>query len=78
VEELAGALPDGMVAWLGVPSSLFCQGLPDEEILEFGQRIIDSLAGRVILNVGDILPPNGDYRQVVALGELADNHNAQL
>ncbi|MBW7998253.1 MAG: hypothetical protein FVQ81_17120 [Candidatus Glassbacteria bacterium] len=78
VEELAEALPEGMVTWLGVPSSLFCQGLPTEEILEFGQRIIDSLAGRVILNVGDILPPNGDFYQVVALGELAADYNNSL
>jgi hypothetical protein len=78
VEELAEALPDGMVAWLGVPSCLFCQGVPTEEILAFGQRIIDALAGRVILNVGDILPPNGDFSQVVALGELVAEHNLNI
>ncbi len=78
VEELAGALPDGMIAWLGVPSSLFCQGLPTDEILAFGQRIIDAMAGRVILNVGDILPPNGDIDQVVALGELTAEHNRTI
>lgn len=77
VEELAEALPEGMVAWLGVPSSLFCQNLPTGEILEFGQRIVDSLAGRVILNVGDILPPNGDFEQVVALGELVAQYNRE-
>ncbi len=78
VEELAGALPDGMIAWLGVPSSLFCQGLSTDEILAFGQRIIDAMAGRVILNVGDILPPNGDINQVVALGELTAEHNLNI
>ena len=69
VEELAEALPEGMVTYLGVPSSLFCQGLPTEEILAFGERIFNALAGRVIINVGDILPPNGDIYQVIALGE---------
>jgi hypothetical protein len=69
VEELAEALPERMRTYLGVPSTLFCQGLDTEEILAFGERIVKALAGRVILNVGDILPPNGDIHQVIALGE---------
>ncbi|HUU28275.1 MAG TPA: uroporphyrinogen decarboxylase family protein [archaeon] len=69
VEELAEALPEGMLTYLGVPATLFCQGLETGEILAFGERIFKALAGRVILNVGDILPPNGDIQQVVALGE---------
>jgi len=69
VEELAEALPRGMCTYLGVPASLFCQKLDTEEILEFGERIYRALAGRAILNVGDILPPNGDISQVIALGE---------
>lgn len=69
VEELADALPDGMYAYCGVPATLFCQRLPTEEILEFGGRIASALAGRGILNVGDILPPDGDIDQVIALGE---------
>ena len=75
VEELSEALPEGMVTYLGVPASLFCQGLPTGEILEFGQRICRALAGRVILNVGDILPPNGDIEQVIALGESVKEWN---
>lgn len=68
VEELAAALPPGMKSWCGVPASLFCQGLPDREILAFGDRIAAALAGRGILNIGDILPPNGNIGQVIALG----------
>jgi len=71
VEELAGALPGHMACYCGVPATLFCQHLPDEEILSFGRRILDAFAGRVILNIGDILPANGDIEQVVRLGELA-------
>ena len=71
VEELAAALPGHMACYCGVPATLFCQHLPDEEILSFGRRILDAFAGRVILNVGDILPANGDIEQVVRLGELA-------
>jgi Uroporphyrinogen decarboxylase (URO-D) len=69
VEELAEALPAGQLTYLGVPATLFCQGLEASEILAFGERIHRALAGRAILNVGDILPPNGDIEQVVALGE---------
>ena len=69
VEELAEALPASQLTYLGVPATLFCQGLDTSEILSFGERIYHNLAGRAILNVGDILPPNGDIEQVVALGE---------
>lgn len=68
VEELAGALPRGMKTYCGVPSTLFCQGLPTEEILGFADRITTSLRGRAILNIGDILPSDGNIEQVIALG----------
>jgi len=71
VEELAEALPEGMKAYCGVPSTMFCQQLPEEEIFAFADRIMNALKGRGILNVGDILPANGDIRQVIALGRYA-------
>ncbi len=71
VEELARALPAGMYCYCGVPAALFCQELDDEVIIEFGKRILDAFEGRVILNVGDILPPNGNIHQVIELGEFA-------
>ncbi|MBT4500823.1 MAG: hypothetical protein HOC74_24045 [Gemmatimonadetes bacterium] len=71
VEELADALPDGMYAFCGIPATLFCQNLLTEEILQFADRILTALKGRAVLNVGDILPPNGDIEQVIALGEYA-------
>jgi len=70
-EELARALPPTMACYCGVPATLFCQHLPDETVVDFGRRILHAFAGRVILNVGDILPPNGDVHQVVRLGEMA-------
>lgn len=69
VEELAAAMPPGMKAFCGVPATLFCQHRPTNELLRFADRIRTSLSGRGILNVGDILPPNGDIEQVIALGE---------
>lgn len=74
VEELSEALPEGMKAFCGVPSSLFCQRLPTDRILEFGERIMTSLQGRAVLNVGDILPPDGDIEQVIELGRFAGKH----
>ena len=71
VEELAAALPAGVCAFCGVPSTLFCQRRPTPEILGFGGRIRRAFAGRGFLNVGDILPPDGDIEQVIALGEFA-------
>ncbi len=75
VEELAAVLPRGMSSYCGVPATLFCQHLRDELILDFGRRILDAFAGRAILNVGDILPPNGDLFQVIRLGEMAAGYN---
>ena len=64
-------LPASMACYLGVPATLLCQGLPDAEVVAFGRRILDAFAGRVVLNIGDILPPNGDIDQVARLGEMA-------
>lgn len=69
VEELAEAMPENVYAFCGVPSTLFCQQLPTERIIEFADRILSACKGRAILNVGDILPPDGDIEQVIALGE---------
>ena len=69
VEELAAAMPERMCAWCGVPATLLCQHLPTDEIIAFGRRIADVLQGRAILNIGDILPPDADIQQVIALGE---------
>jgi len=74
-EELAAALPEGMHAHCGVPATLFTQGLPDEEILAFGERILDA-SDRFILTVGDLLPGPGDVRQVIKLGEMVKRRNA--
>ena len=51
-----------------MPATLLSQRRPTAEILAFGQRIIRALHGRGILNIGDILPSDGDIEQVIALG----------
>jgi len=81
VEELAAALgsahrpkpPVGsawpMRCYCGVPASLFTTAVSPGEITDFGERIVRAFGGKVIVNVGDILPPTGDIERVVALGE---------
>lgn len=70
VEDLASVLGPKLKAYCGVPSTLFCTHTPTEDILAYGRRIIEHLSPHVILNVGDVLPPDGDIEQVIALGAL--------
>lgn len=70
VEDLASVLGPKLKTYCGVPSTLFCTHVPTEEIISYGQRIL-ALHPNVILNVGDVLPPDGNIAQVIALGELA-------
>ena len=78
VEELAGALNKGMSCYCGVPASLFTIDLPPEQIAAFGERIVQAFKGRVIVNVGDILPPLGDINRVIALGARVQSCNPEL
>ena len=67
--ELAAALGEGQCVYCGVPSVLFTQGVGDDVILDSAREICDALQGRLVLNAGDVLPPNGDMGQVIRLGE---------
>jgi hypothetical protein len=69
-EDLRDALGEGMHAFCGIPSTFFAQGLADEVILDYARRIIDVLGEKAILNVGDILPINGDIEQVARVAEM--------
>lgn len=76
--ELAEAMPPYMTAFCGIPATLFCQRLQDEELIRAAQEIIDALRGRLFLNVGDILPANGDIQQVLKIAEYVANSNKSL
>jgi len=73
-EELAQALPANMRAYCGVPATLFTQNVDDRVVLDFGRRILDAFGGRVILNIGDILPTNADIFQMIRLGEMVSDY----
>ena len=72
-EDLAGATSGGgglrrMSCYCGVPASLFTMGVPPSSLADFAERILRAFSGRVIVNVGDILPPNGDIQAVIEIG----------
>jgi hypothetical protein len=67
-EELAAA-PGRPACYLGVPATLFVTDTPTDDICGFGLRIADAFNHKVIVNVGDILPINGDIEKVIALGK---------
>jgi len=73
LEDLRAGLGDRMHAFCGVPSTFFVQGLPDEVILDCARRIIDTFGESVILNVGDILPINGDIEQVARVADMVNS-----
>ena len=61
-----------MKAYCGVPATLCSQqALSDSEILNYGARIVNTLKGKVILNVGDVLSPTGNIEQLIKLGKWA-------
>jgi len=75
IEDLPKAMADNMKAYLGVPSSFFVHNTPLERIITFTERIIRTLKGRLILNLGDILPSNGDIYKAIEMGKWVANFN---
>jgi len=70
VDQLAEATKGGPLCYCGVPSTLFTQSsVTTEELVDFGKHIAEAFEGRVLVNVGDVLPANGDIDQVIAVGE---------
>jgi hypothetical protein len=72
-EELAAATTgEGgrrrLSCYCGVPAALFTTGRSPIELADFAERIVHAFSGRVIVNVGDILPPNGSIDAVVEIG----------
>jgi hypothetical protein len=58
-----------MACYCGVPASLFTTGADPKTLADFGERIARAFGGRVIVNVGDILPPNGSIEGVIEVGK---------
>jgi hypothetical protein len=75
VEELPMAMTPTMRAYCGVPSIFFMQDTNVREITRFADRIVTALAGRVVLNIGDILPASGDIHKAIELGRWVGELN---
>ena len=58
-----------MSCYCGVPASLFTTGHSLLTLADFAERIYRAFSGRVIVNVGDILPPNGSIEAVIEIGK---------
>jgi hypothetical protein len=71
LEEALAAMAPGQRLWCGVPCSCFCDGTATaDQIRAFGQRILDAFGPRVVLNVGDQVPPDADIELVAELGAI--------
>jgi hypothetical protein len=71
LDECLAALGPNQRVWCGVPCTFFCDSTSTAEIRAFGRRIVETFGPRVVLNVGDQVPPNADIEKVIALGELS-------
>lgn len=69
IEELPAAMTATMKAYLGVPSTFFTDNTPIGIIKQYAGRIVNTLRGKVIMNIGDILPADGDIYKAMELGK---------
>jgi len=58
-----------MYAYCGVPCALFVGEAGFGKVKENAESIIKALKGKVILNVGDIMPSNGNFDLLVELSD---------
>lgn len=75
IEEIHEAI-DGLVLMDGLPAILFLPWASDEELREFARKVIELFAPRLILGIGDLLPPNGDIEKVRMVGEIVDEYSS--
>lgn len=71
LEQMARALGPNQRLWCGVPATLFCDATTVQQVKDFSKRILDAFGPKVVLNVGDQLPPDGDLVRVAASAEVA-------
>lgn len=71
LQEMVAAMGQDQYLWCGVPATLFCDGTSIAEVKAFAQRIVDTFGPKVVLNVGDQLPPDGDLERVAAMADVA-------
>lgn len=70
LEERADAMPEGMTVCIGVPSTLFCRNVPTTETRNVADRILESLQGRVVIDVGDCPLPTAILSRPSLVGSM--------
>ena len=70
VEELASAIKGKLHAYCGVPASMVLEHSKSAEAAAFAQRIVKAFDGKVIVNIGDIVPINGSIQTVIEIGKV--------
>ncbi|MCL2751607.1 MAG: hypothetical protein FWE62_02500, partial [Firmicutes bacterium] len=64
----AAAINGKLSAYVGVPASMTIESADPARAAEFGRRIVKAFDGRVIVNIGDILPINGSIQTAIGIG----------
>ena len=72
VQELAQALGAKQYAYCGIPANFFVDGKAENEILDFARMIVTEMNEKVILNVGDIMPEQGDINLIRKIRDCID------
>jgi len=68
IEEIKEAVGD-KVLLDGIPAIMFLPNYPEEELLEFTERVVNLFYPHLILGVSDELPPPAEIERVVAIRE---------
>lgn len=73
LEQIHEAL-DGMVLMDGIPALLFLPWISNEELRDYARKVIEMFYPKLILGIGDLLPPNGDLEKVKVVGEVVEEY----
>ena len=73
LEEIKEAMDD-LVLMDGIPAILFLPWSSEEELRSFARRVIEMFSPRLILGIGDLLPPNGDIEKIRVVGEVVEEY----
>ncbi|MEM2905693.1 MAG: uroporphyrinogen decarboxylase family protein [Candidatus Bathyarchaeia archaeon] len=72
-EELREAMGD-MALMDGLPAVLFLPHVSYEELRRYAERTLELFSPRIILGIGDMLPPEGDIEKVRMIGEMVQDY----
>ena len=74
LEELRQAMGD-MVLMDGLPAVLFLPHVSYEELRRYALKTLELFSPRLILGIGDMLPPEGDIEKARMIGEMLEDYS---